>query len=91
MLVFCDHLWSFLSFLLCLVSHPAPAKWDLNPFFQEGQNCWKGFKGEAALSLAVVFLTVLVSCCSLLPTTAPSALAWGDLAPRHTLLSAHPG
>lgn len=31
-LVVCDHLWRFLSFLLCLVSHSAQAKWDLNPF-----------------------------------------------------------
>lgn len=63
MLVFCDHLWSFLFFLLCLVVQQQPGRiWTL---FQQGQNCWKGLKGEAALSLAV-----LAPCYFLLPTTA---------------------
>lgn len=44
---------------------------------QMGENCWKGLKGEAALSLAVALLTELVPCCSLLATIAPSALAGG--------------
>lgn len=69
-----DLLRSFLSFLcgwLLVQLQPSGAE----HFFQQDQNCWKGSKGQAALSLDVAFLTGFVPCCSLLAKAAPRAPA----------------
>lgn len=63
MLVFCDCLWKFFSFLLCLVSHSAPAEWDLNPF-----------PARSKLLERLKRRSYLVSCCGLSPCLGPLLL-----------------
>lgn len=86
MLVVCDHLWSFVSFLFWLVSHSAPAKWDLSSFPARSK-LLERLKRRGCL----VSCHGLSYCVGPLLLPAANALAWGGLASRHSLLSTHPG